>query len=816
MLKILMCALTYKADKSDESVYIENVTRELSKNNLVYVMLFNKNKASFPVVNENIFFVTYSDLLSSSFITLFWHLFILPFCINYKKFDFMILPEVADRFFCRYPIFTVAVIHEVVAKERARSFGFVKRFFIKKLVPKYMAKANNLMCTSETTFAKVVESYGVDERLLSVNYPGYDKGSFNERIIVDRGALKAEYGLKNDFILYAADIEYPKNNHINLIKAYDRLPDAVKQSFDLVFLGQTGVGADVVLQYAKHSDYSSNIKFLSKIPEKYIPALYKMATVYVQPSVEDACGSRLIEAMACGTPVVCSDHPSLVEIGGDAIHCCGADDFEEISMLLDAVLGFVSERRDMSSKGLQIVGRFDWVKHVESIVNTYNQSHESVWSERFREVRNSLDNELSHPERRCKALLSALPFHFSARLIEQLIAALLFVAVTVPIFILLAIRKIVLGSPIFSVVEVIGRRKDPVNIKYFNSRLYYIKNISLLWYVVTNRFALVGVGLREWSGSDLLVDMAYVYNRKPGLFNPWYASGSFKRDAGERHEVEWDYVARQGLVVNMWVLVKSITAFLSERQWARSRGFIDLFGLKILNVTQCKFVELLDCAIHRKEKRKVTFVTAKRLSMAVTKDEGLLQALGRFHYLLPSGGSIGFVGQLLRTPLVQDMSSADLMPAVYEMAAAKGYRIYLIGGPLGVSTKMMARLGREYPELDIIGENQACLGAMRDVHLLFNRINEVEPDIVLVSMDTPSQEQWINRYSEKINSSIIIGVGDLFEVCSGNIKRTSWLTRNLGFEWLVRAVREKGAFPRFVITSPLFVVRVLRWAMKGV
>jgi len=149
------------------------------------------------------------------------------------------------------------------------------------------------------------------------------------------------------------------------------------------------------------------------------------------------------------------------------------------------------------------------------------------------------------------------------------------------------------------------------------------------------------------------------------------------------------------------------------------------------------------------------------------------------------------------------------------MASLKERRIYLVGGRLGVSVKMMAKLGHDYPELDIIGENNASQSALNDMDAVIRRIKEVQPDIVLVSMDTPEQERWIARYAPKLGASVVIGVGDLFEVCSGNIRRTSGAVRKLGLEGVSRSLREKGMFGRFWFGSSWFVVKSLFRALRG-
>jgi len=99
---------------------------------------------------------------------------------------------------------------------------------------------------------------------------------------------------------------------------------------------------------------------------------------------------------------------------------------------------------------------------------------------------------------------------------------------------------------------------------------------------------------------------------------------------------------------------------------------------------------------------------------------------------------------------------------------------------------------------------------------LINRINEVKPDILIVGLGSPKQEEWMIYNKKKINTHVIIAVGDGIKVFSGTKKRGAKVLRILGFEWLVRLINEPSRlWKRYLIGIPVFIYRVINVKIKS-
>lgn len=373
MHNILVSAMAYDGGKSGISEYIERVVGELSAENRIHLLILKSDKKLFPVRNENITYITYPDTLSKPLINMFWHLFILPYTIPYDDYDFVFLPAGNRRLFCRYPKYTIATFHDLSQYHVPGKYDIFRTLYIKRIIPYFIRKANHITNVSQSTYNDVVKYYKIPKSIMSVNYNGFDSETYNNEIKIDEKNLRDKYSIKKRYILYISRIEHPGKNHLNLIKAYEKLSAEIKSNYDLLLGGSFWQGSEPVKDYAEKSGDKDKIHFLGFVPDKILPALYKCASLYVFPSFFEGFGIPLIEAMACGTPAVCSNCSSLPEIGGEAVLTFNPNSPEEIASETERVLSDRALQKNMIKKGLKQVGKFSWRKHAERIIDIYER-----------------------------------------------------------------------------------------------------------------------------------------------------------------------------------------------------------------------------------------------------------------------------------------------------------------------------------------------------------------------------------------------------------------------------------------------------------
>jgi glycosyltransferase involved in cell wall biosynthesis len=374
MYKILVSAMGYDGGKSGISEYIRSIVLELAKTNKIDLIILKKELANFPYLgNDNIKLITYSDLLAKPAVNMLWHLFILPFTFNFKKYDFVFLPAGNRRLFCRYPIKTYITMHDLSQYHIENKYDKFRMFYVKKIIPRYLKKAQVIFSISESTKKDLLKYYNLDGKKIVINHNGFDSTAYSDKCGITEKNEKKASAEEKKYILYVARIEHPGKNHLNLIKAYEMLPEAVKKEYDLVFAGSLWSDGEKVTEYAAKSGDSKNIKFLGFVKDEAMPGLYRNASLYAFPSFYEGFGIPILEAMSSGVPVVSSNTSSLPEVGGDAIITFNPDKPAEIMEKIEQVLSDTELQKKMIKKGLSRVKEFSWAKHCEIIINEHSK-----------------------------------------------------------------------------------------------------------------------------------------------------------------------------------------------------------------------------------------------------------------------------------------------------------------------------------------------------------------------------------------------------------------------------------------------------------
>lgn len=211
--------------------------------------------------------------------------------------------------------------------------------------------ATHLIADSNFTKSDLVKFLGVEEKKVSVIYPGvsevFKPVSFDNLIL--KNVLK-KYGLKVPYILYLGEIQPRKNLEV-IIDAYTELKNRLPE-LELVIAGGLGYrGKDVKME---------GVRYLGHVPDEDRLYLYSGARVFVYPSFFEGFGLPPLEAQACGIPVIASDRSSLVEVLGDSAILLSPWD---TSGYIDAIYLLCTDekkRRSIMSKGLKNVKRFSW------------------------------------------------------------------------------------------------------------------------------------------------------------------------------------------------------------------------------------------------------------------------------------------------------------------------------------------------------------------------------------------------------------------------------------------------------------------------
>jgi N-acetylglucosaminyldiphosphoundecaprenol N-acetyl-beta-D-mannosaminyltransferase len=193
------------------------------------------------------------------------------------------------------------------------------------------------------------------------------------------------------------------------------------------------------------------------------------------------------------------------------------------------------------------------------------------------------------------------------------------------------------------------------------------------------------------------------------------------------------------------------------------------------------------------------------------RDANLRQAYQAADLCLADGKPLVWASLLLGWPLPEKISGADLIVPLVERAAARGWRVYLLGAGPGVAEKAAELLRLRYG-LDVVGTDApvvAADGASPDG--VVARIRAAQPHLVLVALGAPKQELFIHRTADDLRPAVALGIGAGLDFFSGTVKRAPRWMSEAGMEWLYRLGQEpRRLWRRYLVDDPWFLAIVYR------
>lgn len=246
------------------------------------------------------------------------------------------------------------------------------RAYLERAVPQSVRSADFVLVDSANTENDLVVLLDVDPARIAVVYPAVDP-SF--RVIEDGavlGAVRHKYNLNFPFILWVSTIE-PRKNLPRLFEAYARLKRDLGITHRLVIAGGLGWMYESVFQAVEELALGDSVIFLGRVPDEDLPALYNLADVFAYPSLYEGFGLPVLEAMACGAPVVTSNTSSLPESVGDAGLMARPTDVDGIAEAIAQVLTNPTLRDDLSRRGIERARLFTWEASAEKVLSIYRR-----------------------------------------------------------------------------------------------------------------------------------------------------------------------------------------------------------------------------------------------------------------------------------------------------------------------------------------------------------------------------------------------------------------------------------------------------------
>jgi N-acetylglucosaminyldiphosphoundecaprenol N-acetyl-beta-D-mannosaminyltransferase len=195
------------------------------------------------------------------------------------------------------------------------------------------------------------------------------------------------------------------------------------------------------------------------------------------------------------------------------------------------------------------------------------------------------------------------------------------------------------------------------------------------------------------------------------------------------------------------------------------------------------------------------------------------RAYGRVSLSLVDGTPVLWASRLIGRPLPEKVSGSDLVIPLVERAAAKGWRVFLLGGAPGVAARAAATLVERFPALIIAGTDAPRVDPDGDPAVrraIAAGVAATHPDVVLVALGSPKQEIFCEEVRDLLAPAVLLGVGAGIDFVAGTAQRSpAWMSR-WGIEWAYRLAREPRRLAgRYLLRDPQFLGILLRQWWRG-
>lgn len=252
-----------------------------------------------------------------------------------------------------------------------------KRTFLRWRMRDTARRAAMLLPMSETTAVDLQQMLGADSRRMIV-VPPILEPVFQPPDPVAVNGLRQRYRLPPEFWLYVAHA-YPHKNHERLLHAYRDITLEHPDAWPLVLRGDSQPGSPGLDELSTSLDLSGRVIVLPRINRDDLPALYGAASALIFPSLYEGAGIPLLEAQACGCPIVASDIGAIREFAGDAAHYMNPQSVADMKRAMMAITVDPSTRQRMRRLGLERAAVYRGIPVVPLLLEAYSRAGSAAY-----------------------------------------------------------------------------------------------------------------------------------------------------------------------------------------------------------------------------------------------------------------------------------------------------------------------------------------------------------------------------------------------------------------------------------------------------
>jgi len=305
---------------------------------------------------------------------LFYDLIYLPIILSKYNLDCVIYPKQIIPLTHKFLKFKkLVIIHDFIyfEKEFRNEWPIFDTMYIKLFQKFSILNSDAIVCVSSFTKASLEKFFNIKDKRIEVIYESVNKKKFKCIRNKSSSEIRRKYNIKKPFILYCGSISKRKNIGRLLLAFKKALQD---NDLDLVISSWLS-NDNELFEIIERLGISKNVKVLGYTSEYDLIRLYNLAELYIFPSLYEGFGLTILEAQACGCPVIGSNIMSITEIGGSGVYCINPYDYNEISKAIIEIINDDNLKKNLIRNGFKNIRRFSWEKTGKEVFDLCKEVH---------------------------------------------------------------------------------------------------------------------------------------------------------------------------------------------------------------------------------------------------------------------------------------------------------------------------------------------------------------------------------------------------------------------------------------------------------
>lgn len=246
---------------------------------------------------------------------------------------------------------------------------------------------------------------------------------------------------------------------------------------------------------------------------------------------------------------------------------------------------------------------------------------------------------------------------------------------------------------------------------------------------------------------------------------------------------------------------------------ARKSSPVRILRVPVKVLTESDALELVDHLVTEPGPSVLAFANSHTLNLAHL-DRRYAEVLRDADAVLRDGIGLGLAARLQGRRFPANLNGTDFTPKMLELAANRGWKVYLLGGVPGVAEQAATQLTETYLGLKVVGTHHGFFRAADELRVA-REVRDSAADICMVALGNPLQEYFLARYIEEMGCSLGVGVGAFLDFASARVPRAPISLNRWGLEWAYRLAHEpRRLWRRYLVGNPLFLVRAARETIR--